>query len=67
MDFQTHLLEMGYTTIIKDNNRFCRHFTELTLVQFCCPEDGDQNYLKHCLINLELKKEYDKLFFQKSF
>ena len=51
MDSQTFLLEMGYATIIRNNNQFCRHCTELTLVQFRCPKDGDQNYLKHCLIN----------------
>ena len=33
---QAHLLRMGYAVIVRDDNRACRHCTELTLMRFRC-------------------------------
>ena len=37
IQLQTHLLRMGYATIIRDNNGRCAHCTELTLIRIKCP------------------------------
>lgn len=34
------LLRMGYVAVVRDDNRFCRHCTELTLVRIRCPASG---------------------------
>ena len=36
---QSHLLKMGYATIINDLNPSCPHCTELTLMRIRCPKD----------------------------
>ena len=33
---QAHLLKMGYAVIFRDDNRHCKHCTELTLFRFQC-------------------------------
>lgn len=33
---QAHLLKMGYAVIFRDDNRHCKHCTELTLFRFKC-------------------------------
>ena len=37
IQLQTHLLRMGYATVIRDDNRICAHCTELTLIRIKCP------------------------------
>ena len=37
---QKDLLEMGYVVVKRDDNRACRHCTELTLVRILCPQTG---------------------------
>lgn len=34
---QSHLLKMGYVTVVRDDNPHCLHCTELTLVRTKCP------------------------------
>jgi len=34
----SHLLKVGYATMIRDDNPHCRHCTELTLFRYRCPE-----------------------------
>lgn len=34
----SRLIKLGYGTIVRDNNRFCKHCTELTSIRFRCPE-----------------------------
>jgi len=36
-ELQTHLLRMGYATIVRDNNRRCLACSELTILRFRCP------------------------------
>jgi hypothetical protein len=36
---QSHLLRMGYVTVINNPNKKCRHCVELTLVRIRCPKD----------------------------
>jgi len=33
---QSHFLKMGYAVVARDDNRFCKHCTELTLLRFNC-------------------------------
>ena len=33
---QEHLLKMGYATVVRDDNPYCPHCTELTLIRFQC-------------------------------
>lgn len=33
---QSHFLRMGYAIAVRDDNRFCKHCTELTLLRFHC-------------------------------
>jgi hypothetical protein len=33
---QSHFLRMGYAVIVRDDNRFCKHCSELTLLRFKC-------------------------------
>ena len=40
---QQHLLKMGYATVVRDDNPYCPHCTELTLVRFQCPAQGNLN------------------------
>lgn len=35
----SRLIKLGYATIVRDNNRFCKHCTELTSIRFRCPEE----------------------------
>ena len=35
-----HFMKMGFVVVARDNNRFCPHCTELTLVRIRCPDDG---------------------------
>ena len=37
IQLQTHLLRMGYATVIRSDNRMCAHCTELTLIRIKCP------------------------------
>ena len=37
---QQHFLRMGYVVSNRDDNRRCRHCTELTLVRARCPNTG---------------------------
>jgi len=37
---QTRLTQMGYAVGVRDDNRACRHCTELTLVRVRCPATG---------------------------
>ena len=37
VQLQSHLLKMGYATIINDLNPYCTHCTELTLMRIRCP------------------------------
>lgn len=39
VNLQEHLLKMGYATIFRDDNRFCPHCSELTLVRVRCPPE----------------------------
>jgi hypothetical protein len=36
--FQAHLLKIGYVVVIRDDNKYCGHCTELTLLRVGCPE-----------------------------
>jgi hypothetical protein len=36
---QSHLLRMGYATVVNDPNKKCLHCVELTLVRIRCPKD----------------------------
>ena len=40
VELQQHLLEMGYVVVYRDDNRMCKHCTELTLVRVQCPQTG---------------------------
>ena len=40
VNLQAHLLRMGYIVVERDDNRFCPHCTELTLVRTRCPDTG---------------------------
>ena len=37
VNLQKHFMEMGYAVVVRDDNRMCRHCTELTLVRIRCP------------------------------
>jgi hypothetical protein len=39
---QEHLLKTGYAVAVRDDNRRCRHCTELTLVRYQCHQQGSQ-------------------------
>jgi hypothetical protein len=39
---QEHLLKAGYAVAVRDNNRQCRHCTELTLVRYQCHHQSAQ-------------------------
>jgi len=36
INFQAHLLRMGYAVAVRDDNQMCRHCTELTLLRYDC-------------------------------
>lgn len=38
MRLASRLIKQGYATIVRDDNPFCKHCTELTAVRFRCPE-----------------------------
>lgn len=40
VDFQAHLLKMGYVVVIRDDNQSCPHCSELTLLRTGCPSGG---------------------------
>eukprot|EP00977_Amphora_coffeiformis_P017908 scaffold6007_cov183-Amphora_coffeaeformis.AAC.32 len=37
VDLQAHLLKMGYSVVVRDDNEHCGHCTELTLLRTACP------------------------------
>uniref|UniRef100_A0A6U3RC29 Methyltransferase domain-containing protein n=1 Tax=Ditylum brightwellii TaxID=49249 RepID=A0A6U3RC29_9STRA len=37
INLQEHFLKMGYAVVIRDDNKYCNHCTELTLVRIKCP------------------------------
>ena len=37
VELQRHLIKMGYAVVERDDNRACKHCTELTLVRMQCP------------------------------
>jgi len=37
INLQARFLNMGYAVVVRDDNKACRHCTELTLVRFRCP------------------------------
>jgi len=40
MRLAARLIKLGYATIVRDNNVFCKHCTELTSIRFRCPEQS---------------------------
>ena len=36
VELQAHLLKMGYVVAVRDDNKYCRHCTELTLLRYKC-------------------------------
>jgi hypothetical protein len=38
INLQSHFLKMGYAVVKRDDNKACKHCTELTLVRIRCPE-----------------------------
>lgn len=40
VQLQSHLLKMGYATVVNDLNPFCTHCTELTLMRIRCPKES---------------------------
>ena len=42
ISLQSHLLKMGYATLVNDYNPKCMHCTELTLLRIRCPADQQQ-------------------------
>jgi hypothetical protein len=36
IELQRHLLKMGYATAVRDDNQYCPHCTELTLLRYRC-------------------------------
>lgn len=48
VDLQAHLLRMGYIVVERDDNRWCKHCTELTLIRSRCPDrQGISSELAH--------------------
>lgn len=37
INLQSHFLQMGFAVVIRDDNKCCRHCTELTLIRIKCP------------------------------
>jgi hypothetical protein len=40
VELKAHLVKMGYIVVSRQDNRFCRHCTELTLLRIFCPSGG---------------------------
>lgn len=40
VELNSHFVKMGYVVVARDDNRFCRHCTELTLLRIFCPSKG---------------------------
>jgi len=41
INLEEHFLKMGYAVVIRDDNKACKHCTELTLVRIKCPSSED--------------------------
>jgi hypothetical protein len=42
VELQEHLLKTGYAVAVRDDNRRCKHCTELTLVRYQCHQSAQQ-------------------------
>jgi hypothetical protein len=54
---QEHLLKAGYAVAFRDDNRRCRHCTELTLVRYQCHQSAQQEAQKLRGISQALNKK----------